>query len=107
MKNIYRRALVYFNTEQAGILEEIESGYRFTYNSDFIGKDIPISVSLPLKNEPYESTELFPFFEGILPEGEYLKIITSRFKVDKEDLFGIALKACEETIGAISIKEIL
>ena len=107
MKNIYRRALVYFNTEQAGILEEIESGYRFTYNSDFISKDIPISVSLPLKNEPYESTELFPFFEGILPEGAYLKIITSRFKVDKEDLFGIALKTCKETIGAISIKEIL
>ena len=107
MKNIYRRALVYFNTEQAGILEEIESGYRFTYNSDFIRKDIPISVSLPLKNEPYESAELFPFFQGILPEGAYLKIITSRFKVDKEDLFGIALKACEETIGAISIKEIL
>ena len=107
MKNIYRRALVYFNAKQAGILEEIESGYRFTYSSDFIGKDIPISVSLPLKNESYESKELFPFFEGILPEGAYLKIITSRFKVDKEDLFGIALKACEETIGAISIKEIL
>ena len=106
MKNIYRRAQVYFNTEQAGILEEIESGYRFTYSSDFIKKDIPISVSLPLRNEPYESKELFPFFEGVLPEGAYLEIVTSKFKVDKKDLFGIALKACAETIGAVSIKEI-
>jgi len=106
MKNIYRRALVCLDTEQAGILEETKTGYMFTYNSDFIKKHIPISVSLPLKGEPYESKELFPFFQGMLPEGAYLEIVTSKFKVDKKDLFGVALKACAETIGAVSIKEI-
>ena len=104
---MYRRALVYFGTEQAGILEETGTGYRFTYNNDFISKGMPISVSLPLQKTVYESKELFPFFQGMLPEGAYLKTVASVLKVDKEDLFGIALKACEETIGAISIRELL
>jgi len=90
-----------------GILEETETGYRFTYNNDFIKDGMPISVSLPLQERPYESRELFPFFQGMLPEGAYLKIVASIFKLDKEDLFGIALKACGETIGAVSIKELL
>ena len=107
MNDMYRRALVYFGTEQAGILEETETGYRFTYNNDFIKDGMPISVSLPLQERPYESREFFPFFQGMLPEGAYLKIVASIFKLDKEDLFGIALKACGETIGAVSIKELL
>ena len=107
MKKNYRKAIVFSNRQKAGILEETERGYKFTYDKDFIDKQVPISISLPLQEEPYESEELFPFFQGLLPEGWYLDIVASTLKIDKEDDYGILLATCKETIGAISIKEIV
>ncbi len=104
MKN--RKAIVYFNNEEAGILEETEQVYRFTYRKEFLEKQIPISISLPLREKPYESSELFPFFLGLLPEGWYLDLVSSILKIDKNDAFGLLIATCEETIGAVTIKEI-
>ena len=58
-------------------------------------KNVPISVTLPLRNEPYESEDLFPFFQGLLPEGWYLEIVASTLKIDKEDDYGILLATCK------------
>ena len=107
MKKNYRKAIVFSNSQKAGILEETERGYKFIYDKDFIDKQVPISISLPLQEEPYESNGLFPFFQGLLPEGWYLDIVASTLKIDKEDDYGILLATCKETIGAISIKEIV
>ena len=104
--NSLRKALVLFKNAQAGIVEEIDKGYRFVYNGDFINGNIPISFSLPLTNKPYESRELFSFFAGLLPEGWYLDIVCSTLKIDKNDSFGILLATCQDTIGAVSIREI-
>lgn len=103
----YRKAIVYSNNQKACVLEETAKGYKFTYEDDFIKKNVPISVTLPLRSEPYESEDLFPFFQGLLPEGWYLEIVASTLKIDKEDDYGILLATCKETIGAISIKEII
>ena len=102
----FRRAIVLFQDNNAGILEEVESGYKFTYNSDFIKTNTQISISLPLKNVLFESPALFPFFKGLLPEGWYLDIVCSTLKIDKNDNFGILLATCKDTAGAVSIKEI-
>ena len=106
MAKNYRKAIVYSNNKKAGILEETESGYKFTYDKNFIKKNVPISISLPLQTKPYESNQLLPFFQGLLPEGWYLEIVASTLKIDKEDDYGILLATCKETIGAISIEEI-
>ncbi len=103
----YRKAIVYSNNQKAGVLVETAKGYKFTYEDDFIKKNVPISVTLPLRSEPYKSVDLFPFFQGLLPEGWYLEIVASTLKIDKEDDYGILLATCKETIGAISIKEII
>jgi serine/threonine-protein kinase HipA len=102
----YRKALVYFKDIEAGVLEEYENGFRFTYKEDFKKKRIPISLSLPLLDSPHESSELFPFFVGLLPEGWYLDIVLTALKIDKNDPFGLLLSTCAETAGAVSIKEI-
>jgi len=107
MKENYRKSIIYSNTQKAGILEKTRKGYRFTYEKSFIKNNVPISISLPLRKEPYESRELFPFFQGLLPEGWYLELVSSKLKVDKNDDFGLLLSTCKETIGAISIEEIL
>lgn len=105
-KNKFRKAIVLFKDKKAGILEEIENGYRFTYDKEFIKKKISISISLRTKECPYESTRLFPFFTGLLPEGWYLDIVCATLKIDKKDTFGILLGTCKDTIGVVTIKEL-
>ena len=70
MSNL-RRAKVLFKGQLAGTVEERESGYRFTYDPGFAASGRSIAVSFPLRSEPFESAGLFPFFEGLLPEGWY------------------------------------
>ena len=104
--NNFRRAMVLYNNEQAGVIEEIETGYRFTYSDEFIEKKKSISISLPVENKLFESADLFPFFVGLLPEGWYLDIVSATLKIDKNNQFGILIATCEDTIGAVSIYEL-
>lgn len=102
-----RKGQVFFNNDLAGYISETKDGYLFEYDKEFLKKNMPISVSLPLREEPYESKELFPFFKGLLPEGWYLDIVTATQKVDREDLFGILICTTSgDTIGAVTVRKI-
>jgi len=105
-ENNYRKALVMFKDQEAGILEETEKGFKFTYNEAFMKKNTPVSISMPVTKKIYENTELFPFFEGMLPEGWYLDIVTKKLKIDKNDAFGLLTATSSSTIGAVWIKNI-
>ncbi len=99
----FRKAQVFYNGILAGYITETEDGYIFEYNKEFLKKNIPISVSLPLRKEPHESKELFSFFRGLLPEGWYLDIVTATQEIDREDLFGLLLCTTSvDTIGAVN-----
>jgi serine/threonine-protein kinase HipA len=101
-----RRAKVKYNDQLAGYLTETVGGYQFIYDRDFIQKGRPISVSLPLREEPYEAKELFSFFKGLLPEGWYLTIVSDIAKIDEKDSFGILLATTADTIGAVTVHKI-
>lgn len=102
-----RKGQVFFNKDLAGYISETKGGYLFKYDKDFLKNNIPISVSLPLREEPYESKELFSFFKGLLPEGWYLDIVTATQKVDREDSFGVLLCTTSgDTIGAVTVRKI-
>lgn len=105
-ENKFRKALVIFGNEEAGILEQTEHGYCFTYNDEFVKKNISISVSLPITQKIHESRQLHPFFLGLLPEGWYLDLVTKKLKIDKNDAFGILLATCKDTAGAVRVEEI-
>ena len=101
-----RKALVFYDNELAGYLSELSSGYTFQYDPEFLKKNIPISISLPPREEPYQSKELFPFFKGLLPEGWYLDIVSATQKVDSKDYFGVLLgTAGVDTIGAVTVRK--
>ena len=100
-----RKGIVKYKQDIAGVIEEIDNGYRFTYEDEFMKKGIAISFSLPIKNRVYENEELFSFFEGLLPEGWYLEIVTKNMKIDRNDKFGVLLATCKDTIGAVSVEE--
>ena len=96
-----RKAFVYIRDRYAGLLEETDDGYRFQYDKD----PRPVSLTLPLADEPYTSKTLFPFFDGLIPEGWLLELVTHNWKIDRRDRFGLLLIACKDAIGNVSIQE--
>ena len=104
-KKILRTAKVNYQGRLAGLLSETENGYRFVYDQNYLQNGQPISVSLPLRSEPYESEKLFSFFEGLLPEGWYLDIVRATEKIDIKDSFSLLLATTGDTIGAVTIQK--
>ena len=100
-----RRAIVRLDGQPVG--ELIEQGRTITFRYDeawLASKDaVPVSFTLPLRSEPYETEGLHPFFENLLPEGWLLDIATSKLKLSKDDPFGLLLATCADCIGAVEI----
>ena len=100
-----RKAKIWFHSELAGQLEETENGYKFTYDTDYTysNEAFPISQTLKLQDQPYQSKVLFPFFDGLIPEGWLLDIAIDNWKVKANDRFGLFLACCKNSIGAVSV----
>lgn len=100
-----RKAEIYLRDRLAGTLEEHDRGYRFSYASDYLTLDdaTAVSLSLPLQVEPFEDKRLFPFFDGLIPEGWLLNIAETTWKLDPRDRMGLLLACCCDCIGAVSI----
>lgn len=62
-----RRGLVFLGELHVGDLEEIPGGrFRFSYLPGAL-PEWYVSLTLPVRSEPYESRGLHPFFAGLLP----------------------------------------
>ncbi|MCD6184625.1 MAG: HipA N-terminal domain-containing protein [Deltaproteobacteria bacterium] len=105
MKNRRNSADVYLRDTKAALLEKNIRGYRFSYYKNYLSlpNAQPVSLTLPLTNNPYESKSLFPFFLGLLPEGWLLDITSRTLKIDPENVFDILLATCGDCIGAVKI----
>ena len=103
----YRKAEIFVDDVRAGILEETESGYRFQYNSDYLAQTdpAPVSLTLPVRDQPFESGAMFPFFDGLIPEGWLLDVVQDTWKVNPGDRMGLLLVSCRDTIGNVSVRE--
>lgn len=105
-----RQADVYSRGTFAGLLSQDGASYRFQYAPEYLlnQKCPAIGLSLPKQRAPFESPVLFPFFFGLLAEGENKKLQCRILKIDENDHFTRLLKTCKaETIGGISIREVL
>lgn len=103
----YRKADIYVHETKAGVLEETENGYQFQYNPEYLSqKDAePVSLTLPIQKDPYQSQVLFPFFDGLIPEGWLLDVVEDTWKVNQKDRMGLLLVSCRDTIGNVSVRE--
>ena len=101
-----RRGNVSLAGARAGVIEETEAGTRFTYDAEWLARPdrLPISLTFPLRVEPYEHPGLHPFFENLLPEGWLLEISTAKLKIPKDDAFGLLLATCADCVGAVEIR---
>jgi len=101
-----RVAEVFYQDLRAGLIRETDRGYRFTYDPEFVRDGTAISLTLPLREEPFESASLFSFFAGLIPEGWYLRIVAHTIKVDPSDEFGLLIRTCGDCIGAVGVREV-
>lgn len=100
-----RRAEVRMHDMPAGLLEEHEECYRFTYFPKYLESldAVPVGLSLPLQATPHEDVRLFSFFDGLIPEGWLLEIAERTWKLDPRDRMGLLLACCRDCIGAAGI----
>jgi serine/threonine-protein kinase HipA len=100
-----RRGVVRLDGRRVGAIQETDTGSRFTYDAEWLALPdaIPVSLTLPLRPEPYESRGLLPFFENLLPEGWLLELSTAKLKIPKDDAFGLLLATCADCVGAVEV----
>jgi len=100
-----RKARVMMFGKLAGHLAETEDGFMFSYSRDYLDSpdSLPISRLLPLRDEVYVDKRIFPFFDGLIPEGWLLAIAEKTWKLDPRDRMGLLLATCRDCIGAASI----
>jgi len=102
----YRKGYVFIQNNFAGIIAETEEGYVFSYDEKYLKREdaVALSLTLPLQEEPYKTTILFPFFDGLIPEGWLLGVVSHNWKINTNDRFGLLLSACRDCIGDVSIR---
>lgn len=105
-----RQGLVYYSDHLAGTITETNDGeYVFQYDDKYV-EQYPndfITFTMPVTHTPYNDKRLFPFFEGLIPEGWLLNIASENWKINRNDRMGLLLACCHNCIGAVSVKPII
>ena len=101
-----RQGKVYYNEHLAGVITETNEGeFVFQYNAEYVNMHPHefITFTMPVTEKPYTDKRLFPFFEGLIPEGWLLDIASKNWKINPNDRMGLLLACCQNCIGAVGI----
>ena len=92
-----RQAHIFYKGQLAGILTENDAGYEFRYLPEYLSSDTAkaVSLTLPLQEETYTSSVLFPFFDGLIPEGWLLDVALRNTDISILDRMSLLLKSCK------------
>lgn len=91
----------------AGTIETTPgAGESFAYCSGWLSDPAarPLSVTLPLRPEPFPAKKMRPYFEGLLPEEGARRAIASRIHVSYAAYVKILDAVGRECIGAVSLQ---
>ncbi|MCQ2197642.1 MAG: HipA N-terminal domain-containing protein [Bacteroidaceae bacterium] len=100
-----RQAKIYRKEMLAGMLTEDGGEYMFKYDDSYLASPsaAAISLTLPLQPEAYTSPVLFPFFDGLIPEGWLLDVALHNTDISVLDRMSLLLLCCKECIGSVSV----
>lgn len=91
---------VYFKDQLIGSIEKkADSSFDFAYK----GPSADVSLTLPYREQTYTSEDLFPFFDGLIPEGWLLNLTQKNWKIPKNDRMTLLLTTCQDCIGAAHV----
>lgn len=101
-----KTAKVLYDGVLAARLSETDDGYLLQYDGEYLQHpdNKPISLTLPKRQESYSSKVLFPFFDGLIPEGWLLNIAVDHWKLKPNDRFELLLTTCRDSIGAVTVE---
>ncbi len=97
---------VYLRQDLVGRLWLDERGrFAFQYEPAWLnaGNPLPLSLSLPLKAEPYLDDSARPFFSNLLPEAGIRQTLARRLKISEQNDFELLRKIGGECAGAVSV----
>lgn len=99
---------VYYKKVLAGFLEKTTvDQFIFQYEAEYLKSQYPaLSLTLPKTEQIFESSDLFPFFDGLIPEGWLLNLASTELRLNPlRDRFQLLIKLCHDTIGAVHVGE--
>jgi serine/threonine-protein kinase HipA len=102
-----RAAEIFYHDMLAGILTETDEGhFIFQYDEKYVVEHPEqfLTFTMPVTKYPYHDKYLFPFFEGLIPEGWLLDVAKTHYKINPNDRMGLLLACCQNCIGAVSVK---
>ena len=102
-----RHLAVWKGEQLVGQLWKSRSGLRFAYDPPIlerVGLGRPIvSLSLPTAVRTYPNSRSYPFFDGLLPEGEARRIIAYDFGLPESDTFALLERLGRDCAGALAV----
>jgi serine/threonine-protein kinase HipA len=103
--NVERRAAIFQHGRVAGLLRSTKPGtWTFTYEGGYDGP--PVSLTLPVRPEPYEFPGFPAFLEGLLPEGPQLEALLRKHKIDRHDAFRQLVTVGGDLVGSLTVREL-
>jgi HipA-like protein len=88
-----------------GYLKSTDNGEAtFSYSDRYLSRAdrVPVSLALPLREEPFDDQKTRAFFDNLLPENDQLKQVMEREGLDRTDIVGLLYYLGSDCPGAIS-----
>jgi serine/threonine-protein kinase HipA len=96
---------VYLNNRLLGrLLKEPGGATNFRYDESWLAWDtaIPVSLSLPLREDPYRGAPVTAVFENLLPDSEMLRRqIAERMGAEGSDAYSLLAAIGRDCVGAL------
>lgn len=90
-----------------GTIDDRYGAPCFRYAETYIGDPhaFPLSLSLPLRSEPFSAEETGPYFEGLLPEGEARAALAASLGISSRSYTYLLDRCGRECIGDVMTAE--
>ena len=98
---------VYINSRLVGQLQRLPSGaIDFRYDEDWLGWEhaLPVSISLPLREDRYTGGPVIAVFDNLLPDNQQIRRrIAERVRADDYDTYSLLAKVGRDCVGAMQL----
>lgn len=100
------RLVVALNGKRVGVLDRAASGaISFAYDPQWLADErraIPVSLSLPLREERFSGAEVSAYFDNLLPDNDEIRrIVAERVGADGVDAFSLLDRIGRDCVGAL------
>lgn len=104
-KRAHKPLSVYLNRSRVGLLEKQAGGaISFAYDETWLANAdaIPVSLSMPLREERYAGAPVIAVFDNLLPDGQALRRrVAERVGAEGDDAYSLLSAIGRDCIGAL------